>query len=89
MATLTITLPDDLAADIRARVAAGEYPDEGAVIADWLRGPEEPPEMLAQWHAEVAEIVDRLDAGLEPLLTLEEVMAELDQARRLRTAERA
>ncbi|WP_439547113.1 ribbon-helix-helix domain-containing protein [Sandarakinorhabdus sp.] len=89
MATLTITLPDDLAADIRARVAAGEYPDEGAVIADWLRGLDGSPAALAQWHAEVAEIVDRLDAGQEPLLTLEDVMAELDEARRLRTAERA
>jgi Arc/MetJ-type ribon-helix-helix transcriptional regulator len=84
MATFTITLPDDLAADIRARVAAGEYPDEGAVITDWLR-----LEIVARakpehWQAEVACIVDRIDAGTEPLYSADEVMAHLAEARRQR-----
>jgi Arc/MetJ-type ribon-helix-helix transcriptional regulator len=84
MATLTITLPDDLANDIRARVAAGAYPDESAAIADLLRDHVEPPEVTARWAAEVAAIVDRIDAGTEPLYSAEEVMAHLDASRRRR-----
>lgn len=84
MATLTITLPDDLAATVRARVAAGEYPDEGAAIADALRANEELPEFSDAWRAEIAATVDRIDAGTEPLYTAEEVLAHLAEARRRR-----
>jgi antitoxin ParD1/3/4 len=84
MATLTITLPDDLADDIRALVAAGAYPDEGAVIADWLRGPEEPPELTAWLQREVPARLAALEAGKATLLTSDEVRAELDEWRAAR-----
>jgi antitoxin ParD1/3/4 len=86
MATLTITLPDDLAATVRARVAAGDYPDESAVITDLLRAKAEEAEFSAAWASEIAATVDRLDAGTEPLYAADAVRAYLKQPRDQRTA---
>jgi Arc/MetJ-type ribon-helix-helix transcriptional regulator len=84
MATLTITLPDDLTETLRARVAEAGYPDESALIADLLRDSAEPPEVTARWIAEVGAIVDRIDAGTEPLYSAEEVLAHLSESRHRR-----
>lgn len=80
MATLTITLPDDLADDIRAQVAAGDYPDESAVIADWLRG----PEVTAWLRREVPARLAALEAGTANLLAPEEVRTQLQEWRAAR-----
>ena len=86
MATLTITLPDDLAETVRARVVAGNYPDESAVIADLLRSKADEAEFSAAWVAEIVATVDRLDAGTEPLHSTEDVRAYLKQPRDQRAA---
>jgi Arc/MetJ-type ribon-helix-helix transcriptional regulator len=81
MATLTITLLDDLANDISALVAAGEYPNEDAVIANWLRPAEEPAEVTAWLKQEVPAQLAALDAGTEQLLTPDQFMAQLAEWR--------
>jgi antitoxin ParD1/3/4 len=86
MATFTITLPEDLAATVRARVAAGDYLDESAVITDLLRAKVEEAEFSAAWVAEIAATVDRLDAGTEPLYSADEVRTYLKLPREQRTA---
>ena len=81
MATLTITLPDDLAATLRARVAAGDYPDEGAVIAELLRDLDEPPEVTDWLQREVPKRLAALNSGMEPLFSSNELRAQLAEWR--------
>jgi Arc/MetJ-type ribon-helix-helix transcriptional regulator len=81
MATLTITLPDDLAADIRALVATGEYADESAVIVDLLRDHAESPEMTAWLRRDVPKRLAAIDAGTAPLFNSSELRTQLAEWR--------
>ena len=77
MATLTISLPDDLAETLRARVAAGDYPDESAVIADLLRAEPESPDVTAWLQHEVPKRLAAIDACTEQLFSSGEVRDQL------------
>ncbi|MEI6417596.1 MAG: type II toxin-antitoxin system ParD family antitoxin [Sphingomonadales bacterium] len=81
MATLTITLPDDLAETVRARVAAGDYPDEGAVIADLLRAHGEPADVTEWLRREVPARLATLGDGAQTLLGTDAVRMQLAEWR--------
>lgn len=56
-----ITLPEELADLVKAKVSAGEYPTESDVISDGLNALMEREQALEQWlHQEVGSAYDAL-----------------------------
>ncbi|MFL6856320.1 MAG: type II toxin-antitoxin system ParD family antitoxin [Allosphingosinicella sp.] len=75
---LSVTLPDDLAAQVRAKVVSGEYGSESDVIAEALRTLQDREQSVEQWlRTEVAAAYDALAADPSRGLSLEEVRASL------------
>lgn len=75
---LNVTLPDDLAAQVRAKVASGEYASESDVIAEALRTLEDREQTVEQWlRTEVSAAYDALAANPSRGLSLDEVRASL------------
>ena len=75
---LSITLPDDLAAQLRARVASGQYASESDVVAEALRTLEDREQCVEQWlRTEVVQAYDELEADAASGLTLDEVRESL------------
>ena len=75
---LSVTLPDDLAEQVRARVESGEYASESDVVAEALRTLEDREQTLEQWlRTEVAAAYDAIKADPSRGLSLEEVRASL------------
>lgn len=61
---LSITLPDELADKVRAKVASGEYASESEVIRDSLRVLLEREQSIESWLAtDVADAYDALKAS--------------------------
>jgi antitoxin ParD1/3/4 len=74
---LTVTLPHDMAAMIKARVASGEYATESEVVRDGLRALLARDAAVEAWlRDEVAKSYDEYAAG-----SLRSVPAEEDLAR--------
>ena len=82
---MSITLPHEMAAMVRAKVASGEYASESEVIRDGLRVLQARDAMIAKWlRDEIAKKGDE-DAGEGPLglrtEDLEAFLARLREAR--------
>ena len=82
---MSITLPDEVAAQVRARVASGAYANEIDVICEGLLALEDREMTVEQWlRTEVAEIYDAMKADPARGLTVEQVKASLTEDRRRR-----
>lgn len=80
---LSVTLPKDMAAQVRARVASGEYASESEVIRDGLRALQARDRALENWlRAEAAVAYDELIADPSLGLTVDQVRAGLAETRR-------
>jgi putative addiction module CopG family antidote len=75
---LSVTLPDDLANQVRARVASGKYASESDVVAEALRTLEDREHDVEHWlRTEAVAIYDRMKADPSRGRSLDEVRASL------------
>lgn len=85
----SITLPNEMADAVKAKVAGGEYATESEVIREGLRALLARDQAIEKWlRTEVAAAYDELKADPSRALTIEQVRASLASARRRRTAAR-
>lgn len=84
---LSITLPNDMAEMVRAKVAAGEYASESEVIRDGLRTLAARDKAVEAWLREqVVPAAQALKANPGRGRTVEQVRGHLTQARKARKA---
>lgn len=82
---LTLTLPEDQIADLRARVAAGQYADEAAAVSDALRIAFGRDAALEAWlKTEVVAAWDEHQDDPGAAVPAEDIMQELERRRTLR-----
>ena len=75
---LSVTLPNEMAAQVRAKVAAGEYASESEVIRDGLRALAARDSALEHWlRTEAVAAFDKLKADPGRGRTTEQVRATL------------
>ena len=75
---LQVTLPDDLADQVRAKVASGQYASESDVVIEALRTLEDREQCVEQWlRTDVAAAYDALAADPSRGLSLDQVRASL------------
>jgi putative addiction module CopG family antidote len=75
---LSVTLPIEMAAEVRAKVASGEYASESEVIRDGLRALQARDRAVDHWlRNEVIPAVDAYRADPSRGIPLEDVRAEL------------
>lgn len=75
---LSITLPDGMAAQVRARVASGQYASESDVVIEALRTLEDRECDVEHWlRTEGVAIYDRMKTDPSRGRTLEQVRASL------------
>jgi len=75
---LNVTLPDDLADQVRARVASGQYASESDVVAEALRTLEDREHDVEHWlRTEAVAIYDRMKADPSRGRSLDEVRVSL------------
>jgi putative addiction module CopG family antidote len=86
----SVTLPNEMADQVRAKVASGEYASESEVMRDGLRALQARDRAIDQWlRNEVAPAYDALKADPSRGLSLEETrqaMAERHASRLAKTA---
>lgn len=86
---MSITLPNDMADLVRAKVRAGEYASESEVIRDGLRSLAARDRALEHWlRTEVAAAYDEMKADPSKALTVDQVRQSLTESRRHRAAAR-
>ena len=86
---ISITLPHDMAAMVKAKVASGEYATESEVIRDGLRVLLARDAALESWLREaVAKSCDEHAADPSPGIPADKIMARLRTSYRARTAKR-
>lgn len=74
----SVTLPNEMAAQVRARVASGEYASESEVIRDGLRALQARERAVEAWlSGEVAAAYDGLKEDPSRARSLEDVRATL------------
>ena len=84
---ISVTLPHDMAAMVKAKVTSGEYASESEVIRDGLRTLQARDAALESWlHGEVAKSYDEFAADPSIGIPAGEVMARLRAAYRERLA---
>jgi|SRR5690625_2899445 len=84
---LSITLPNDMADLVEAKVASGEYATASEVIRDGLRLLMERDQAIETWlREEVATAYDELKADPSKALTVDQVREALAEAHRRRSA---
>lgn len=77
---LSVTLPNDMADDVRAKVASGEYASESEVIRDGLRALRARDRAVEQWlRAEVGPALDAYRADPGSGITLDDMRDDLTQ----------
>jgi putative addiction module CopG family antidote len=75
---LSITLPVEMAEEVKAKVAAGLYATESEVIRDGLRTLFARDHALDSWlHGQVAPALDAVRADPSRALSLDDVRAQL------------
>ena len=86
---LSITLPHDMAAMVKEKVASGEYATESEVIRDGLRVLKARDEMVEAWlRDEVGKSYDDFASGKKGGTPGEEMMAKLRANYRARISKR-
>ena len=84
---ISITLPHDMAAMVKAKVASGEYATESEVIRDGLRALQARDAAVEKWlRDEVAKSYDEYAADPNIGIPADEVMARLRASYRARQA---
>jgi antitoxin ParD1/3/4 len=79
----SVTLPNDMAQLLRARVASGEYASESEVIRDGLRALEARDKAIEDWLTrEVATAYDALKADPNRALNADQVRQHLAEKRK-------
>ncbi len=79
----SITLPNDMADAVRAKVASGEYATESEVIRDGLRTLLARDQAVENWlRGEVAAIYDKVKANRSRTVSAAQVRARLAAERR-------
>jgi putative addiction module CopG family antidote len=85
----SITLPNEMADAVRAKVAGGEYATESEVIREGLRALIAHDRAIEHWlRTEVSAAYDELKADPSKALTMEQVRSSLAAARRRRAVVR-
>jgi antitoxin ParD1/3/4 len=75
---MSVTLPKDMAAAVKAKVASGEYASESEVIREGLRALQAQDRALERWlRTEVVAAYDKLEADPSRALSLDDVRASL------------
>lgn len=75
---MSITLPNDMADIVKAKVRAGEYASESEVIRDGLRALMARDRAVESWlHDQVGPAYDALKADPSQAVTAEEIRARL------------
>lgn len=75
---LSITLPNDLADMVKAKVKSGEYASESEVIRDGLRALLARDRAVEAWlHSQVGQAYDALKANPSSAVTADQVRARL------------
>ena len=84
---LSITLPHEMAAMVKAKVASGEYASESEVIRDGLRSLRARDSALESWlRGEVAKSYDAFETDPKSGVPADEIMERLRAAYRERAA---
>ncbi len=79
---LTITLPDDIAELVRAKVASGEYASESDMVQDGIENLVAQDAPLESWLTEtVAPAYDRLRTQPDRVVSAEQVRARIQAMR--------
>ncbi|MGL4959588.1 MAG: type II toxin-antitoxin system ParD family antitoxin [Inquilinus sp.] len=74
----SVTLPNEMADMVRAKVSSGEYASESEVIRDGLRALQARDQALEKWlRTEVAAAYDEAKANPSSLLDSEQVLEQL------------
>lgn len=82
---ISVTLPIEMAAQIKARVASGEYASESEVIRDGLRALHAREKAVEDWlRSDIAPVYDAMKADPARARSLDDVKASL-AAERSRT----
>ena len=80
---LSVTLPIEMAAQIKARVASGEYASESEVIRDGLRALHAREKAVEDWlRNDIAPVYDAMKADPARARSLDDVKASLAAERR-------
>ncbi|HQS01716.1 MAG: CopG family transcriptional regulator [Halothiobacillus sp. 24-54-40] len=75
---LSITLPNDMADEVKAKVRTGEYATESEVIRDGLRSLLARDKAIERWlHQQVGSAYDALKADPSRAVTVDRVRARL------------
>jgi antitoxin ParD1/3/4 len=78
-----VTLPDDMADQVRAKVASGQFASESDVVVEALRTLEDRDQCVEQWlRTEVLEAYDEIEADPGSGVSLNEVRESLAATRR-------
>lgn len=86
---LSITLPNEMASLVKAKVAAGEYASESEVIRDGLRALLARDRAVESWlHEQVAPAYDALKADPGRAVSIDQVRATLAAEHAAATAKR-
>ena len=82
---LVVTLPPEMVELVQRKVASGEYADESDVISDSLSFLEDQEQQLERWlREEVVPACVAIEADPSPGISVSELLADLDAARRKR-----
>jgi len=86
---LSITLPHDMAAMVKAKVSSGEYATESEVIRDGLRTLQARDKAVEAWlHGEVARSYDEYAANPSATIPAGKIMTRLRGSHKRRKAKR-
>ena len=83
---LSVTLPKEMAKEVAAKVASGEYASESEVIRDGLRALQARDKAIEQWlSGEVVDVYDKMKADPARARGLSTVKDALSRAHRRRS----
>lgn len=86
---LTVTLPHDMAAMVKEKVASGEYASDSEVIRDGLRTLKARDEALETWlRTEVVASCREYDADPSQAVSSDEMLANIRAAYHAKTAKK-